>query len=355
MTAFLRTRIALAAALLAACFAAEAQEPFVQLPAAPSEIVLPLHHGCGSLVYTCAEGWAHRPDTTGALHFPRRFFFDGDLGHSLRAVIEYDADGTALNKWRMWPTDSGIAVEQESYGRCFYDFDSLGCATGVRCENMAGEPRPAPGTLAAPAISETQLPGAGGEQPDGAESVYAFDAGGCPTGQVSGAPGTIVVVPGLCADALQVNLADPEHDPAAVRDTTRVEIISAGDVHYSLRKVGVYNRVFRGLIAGLIYLKRESEYYGLLDFARSGDHPVERGTYYVAYTKQEGLLAHDNYNFGNFLWGAAAQATGVPLWIARLGSHISNMMHTGGEPDSPDDILSIGAGYHFSESIGPVR
>lgn len=351
--------LALACRVALAQPAAESAQAADSLPAAESdltaaprsEIIIPLHHGCGQLVYTRVGGWDYRPDTTGTLHFPRQYFFNGDLGHSLCEVVEFDADSTALNRWRMWPTDSGIAVEQEPFGRCFYDFDSLGCVAGICCENADGHQLPSPAGLElhgpgeAPAAGETPAAGSG--------YVYAYDSGGNPLGQVRGEQGTLVLVPGIGADGQVVCYADPVHDPPVIRDTTLVETISAGDVHYSLKKVNAY--AHHGLISGIIYLKRESEYYGLLDFARNGNHPVHLGTFYVTRTRQEGPLAHNNYNFGNFLWGAAAQAAGVPLWIAKLGSHISNMMHTGGQLDSPDDMLSISAGYHFSKAIGPAR
>lgn len=50
-----------------------------------------------------------------------------------------------------------------------------------------------------------------------------------------------------------------------------------------------------------------------------------------------------------------AQAVGVPLWIARLGAHLNNMKFAKGKPDSPDDQLSISAGYHFAASIDVVK
>lgn len=112
---------------------------------AQREIRLPLHHGCGELVYTRANGWAHQDDTTGTLHFPRRYLFDGGLGHGLQEVIEYDADSVALRTWRIGQVLGGISVEQDPFGRCVYSFDSLGFVTNLRCENMSGEERPVMG------------------------------------------------------------------------------------------------------------------------------------------------------------------------------------------------------------------
>lgn len=61
-----------------------------------------------------------------------------------------------------------------------------------------------------------------------------------------------------------------------------------------------------------------------------------------------------NFNFGNFLWGAAAQATGLRCFFAKLGSHVNAFLFPQGgrgrrgQFDTPDDILSINAGYAWS-------
>lgn len=303
------------------------------------EVRIPLHHGCGELVYTRNAGWSHCADTAGTLHFPRYYVFDGDFGHDLRSVSEYDADSVFVRKWRMFQTLGGIAVEQEALGRSLYQFDSLGYVQSVRHESPDGEER-------SNAVDTS---------PEGTVYVCVYNAGGDLIGYSEGSIGTVVYDPGFGAEGEVVTLADPLKDPGLVLKGSSLEIVSKGDVRYSLNKVHAYEKSNHGLIKGLIYLKRESDYYGLLDFARNGNHPLGRGTYYVSHTAEEGALAHDNYNFGNFLWGAAAQAVGVPLWIARLGAHLNNMKFAKGKPDSPDDQLSISAGYHFAASIDVVK
>lgn len=304
------------------------------------EVRIPMHHGCGELVYTRDSGWSHDADTSGTLHFPRYYVFDGDLGHNLRSVTEYDADSILVRKWHMYQTIGGIAVEQESLGRSLYQFDSLGYIKSVHHESLDGEER------------FSTVPESSAE---GSVYVCVYDAGGNFSGYSEGSIGTIVHDPGFGAEGEVISLADPLKDPMLVLKGSSLEIVSKGDVIYSLKKVQAYEKINHGLIRGLLYLKRESDYYGLLDFARNGDHPLSRGTYYVSHTPQEGAIAHDNYNFGNFLWGAAAQAVGVPLWIAKLGAHINNMKFTKGKPDSPDDQLSISAGYHFAASLDSIR
>ena len=112
---------------------------------AQRELRLPLHHGCGELVYTRQEGWALRPDTTGTLHFPRTYVFEGEMGQGLRAVAEYDADSVLVRTWRFSPLTDGVCVEQAPYGRALYTFDSLGTLVSVRYQSMEGSPRPGPG------------------------------------------------------------------------------------------------------------------------------------------------------------------------------------------------------------------
>lgn len=304
---------------------------------------IPLHHGCGSLVWSPGAGWEHRIDSSALSAYPRYYHFEGGLGHGLKTVTEYDADSVALRQWKVSLVLGGLAVEQAPFGRRIYQIDSCGRVVSVRYETLDGEERPAPGI---------SFRTAGPEMPSQSGEALLFNASGCFCGLSEGESGTLVYDSGFGAERLIINFADPVQDPPQVGPGTAVEFVSAGDVHYSLRKVGAYDRKHHGLIAGIVYLKRESEYYGLLDFARNGEHPLHPGVYYVAWTKKEGAVAHNNVNFGNFLWGAAAQAAGVPLWIARLGAHISNMMHTGGRPDSKDDQLSISAGYHFSKAIG---
>ena len=222
------------------------------------EVRIPMHHGCGELVYTRDSGWSHDADTSGTLHFPRYYVFDGDLGHDLRSVTEYDADSILVRKWHMYQTIGGIAVEQESLGRSLYQFDSLGYIKSVHHESLDGEER------------FSTVPESSAE---GSVYVCVYDAGGNISGYSEGSIGTIVHDPGFGAEGEVISLADPLKDPMLVLKGSSLEIVSKGDVIYSLKKVQAYEKINHGLIRGLLYLKRESDHYGLLDFARNGDHP----------------------------------------------------------------------------------
>jgi len=63
-------------------------------------------------------------------------------------------------------------------------------------------------------------------------------------------------------------------------------------------------------------------------------------------TESNGInVAHDHFNFGNFLWGAAADRLGIPYPYAIVGAHLNNRLNHKGEWDSRDDQLSIFMGY----------
>ena len=56
-------------------------------------------------------------------------------------------------------------------------------------------------------------------------------------------------------------------------------------------------------------------------------------------------LAHDKFNFGNFLWGMAMRRMGMPAWLVLAGSHWDCYRNTK-RLDSPDDQRSIWFGYN---------
>jgi hypothetical protein len=61
-------------------------------------------------------------------------------------------------------------------------------------------------------------------------------------------------------------------------------------------------------------------------------------------------VAHNNFNFGNFLWGASAAALGVPLTFAKAGAHWNNYSNdpsSKGQLDSKDDQFSIEQGWNW--------
>jgi RHS repeat-associated protein len=60
-------------------------------------------------------------------------------------------------------------------------------------------------------------------------------------------------------------------------------------------------------------------------------------------------LAHDNFNFGNYLWGAAMRKLGISYGMAVFGAHVENYYFSDTSRwhiDSFDDQISIALGYN---------
>lgn len=167
----------------------------------------------------------------------------------------------------------------------------------------------------------------------------------CPEAQV-------IMYQGAGAGLLTASFADPGYDPAMVAHGSRIMPIEPEDVDISMRKTGVYDPKVHGLIPACFFLLKASAYGGILDFAVNARHQVYNNVWYIGRTAVEGWLAHNNFNYGNMLWGASARATGIPFWVARLGADFSNFFLSPDNKwrlDDLDDILSIRAGYHYLE------
>lgn len=90
-----------------------------------------------------------------------------------------------------------------------------------------------------------------------------------------------------------------------------------------------------------------------MDFTGNGLNNIDASgrSLYVTATRKDGYIAHNGYNFGNFLWGAGARMLGIPGIIARLGAHINNFFNdlkTKWHFDSKDDQLSIQQGINWA-------
>ena len=151
-------------------------------------------------------------------------------------------------------------------------------------------------------------------------------------------------------EPLRAQFADPDEDPRAIGPGIRASVIGEADVAAAMQTCGAGDTSHHGWFRGCIYLARNSGYGGVLDFAVREEYGVSPDVFYLTLTVPEGSLAQNHFNFGNYLWGASARETGVPLWLARLGAHINNFFlspDSRGTWDSPDDQLSISAGYHW--------
>lgn len=181
---------------------------------------------------------------------------------------------------------------------------------------------------------------------------FLFDAEGRYLSRVhlEGHENELVMWQGEGRELLTASFADSIEDPASLYAGTQAIRVMDEDVSGSLHVSDATNPSHRGFFKGCVFLARHSGYGGKLDFAANGRHGILYDGLYITQTRKDGRVAHNNFNYGNFLWGAAARAVGVPLWIARLGSHFNNFFlspDTRGTFDAADDQLSIGCGHHF--------
>ena len=155
---------------------------------------------------------------------------------------------------------------------------------------------------------------------------------------------------GYGLEPLSARFADPVHDPDAIGLDTQVRLVTPEMIRTSLQKAGAFVPAHHGMFKGSWFMYRNSKYGGLLDFAVNGQHDITERVFYITRTCVEGNVAHNNYNYGNFLWGATARELGIPLFLTRLGSHFNNFFlspDTKGTFDTKDDQFSIRTGYHW--------
>ena len=162
--------------------------------------------------------------------------------------------------------------------------------------------------------------------------------------------GSLILWQGEGRMPIVAQFSDPGYDPSHVGPEKRAQLVSSEEINYAMVICGASGAIFTGFFPGCYYLYKNSAYGGLLDFAVRPEYGVSPDTFYVANTQEEGTVAYNHFNYGNFLWGASARELSVPLWMARLGSHINNFFLTPDsrfQLDSPDDQFSIKAGFHW--------
>lgn len=159
--------------------------------------------------------------------------------------------------------------------------------------------------------------------------------------------------------------ADPINDPKSIdnKDINKLYFPSYKSIFDDLDRAGVNKDENRGIIDGLFYLKNNSNSAldeGPLDFTTKSK--IIKGfeglpDNYLYLTSVNGKLVSHNYkNFGNFLWGASANALKVSLPDALLGAHVNNFftdVENIGKKwsqrsfDSKDDQYSIRLGWNW--------
>ena len=181
---------------------------------------------------------------------------------------------------------------------------------------------------------------------------YLFDESGFYLGRVvsPSCSNCIIVWKGYGAEHVVAQFVDPKNDPQVIDIHTQVSLVSKERIRASLEEAGAFKPENHGVIKGSRYLASNSGYGGVLDFAINGRHGVFDRVLYITNTLPEGYVAQNNFNYGNFLWGATACELGVPVLWAQMGAHFNNFFlspDTKGTFDSRDDQISIRMGYHW--------
>ncbi len=161
---------------------------------------------------------------------------------------------------------------------------------------------------------------------------------------------------------IEINFVDPVNDPKTIRPQTTLVTPAYEDIINALNLSGATSKDNHGFLKGLLYLATHSDggkNSGELDFITRQYIPLDTDNHFYISHKGDGdYYAHNAYNYGNFLWGAASNALGVPLGVSLLGAHMNNYFFDykyKGHLDSLDDQLSIMLGYFWYEETSNTR
>ncbi len=173
------------------------------------------------------------------------------------------------------------------------------------------------------------------------------------------------------------NFADPENDVKSIEsgEISELYIVENSIILKDLDRAGVNKEENKGIIDGPLYLKNhshagtnsgeldfiiQSEIFGSYTF---GDEKIGAGLpgnkLYITKVNDK-MIAHSRYNFGNFMWGASANALDVSLSLTLLGAHANNYLNDVNNQgkswyerdfDSKDDQFSITLGWFWRNSL----
>ena len=175
--------------------------------------------------------------------------------------------------------------------------------------------------------------------------------------------------------SVDFRFADPINDPLALDGKAfdengnkiiinRIEVKSVTEIDNALWNSGVYNEenqndkwkyAYNESNANSLTHQGRMDYVVTANFERGekqniAETPtINSNTLYITKT-ESGYYAHNNHNFGNFLWGAGMAALGFNESTVRMAAHANNFGKDGhhrGTLDSADDQLSIKLGYEW--------
>ena len=147
--------------------------------------------------------------------------------------------------------------------------------------------------------------------------------------------------------------ADPKNDVKDLKDgkINRVQFVQESEIISMLSKGGVFtkeNKTYNNdLFDRYNYIKEEGLGGGKLDFSVTGiPYQYEDASQSLFLVDD---VAHNHFNFGNFLFGAAGKALGLSLFELQMGAHYNSLSNPdkngyNRQLDSPDDQFSIRMG-----------
>lgn len=165
----------------------------------------------------------------------------------------------------------------------------------------------------------------------------------------------------IYSNALNFEFADPENDSKAIKDglISQLVVLNEKQISDMVGEAGAFNP--KNKDNKWSYIAAEGKGGGKFDFSVTsipsnfpGASPIQFGKYTpYLFLPQGQNIAHNHFNFGNFLFGAAGNALGFGPITLLGGAEYNSVVNSGtngypGQLDSEDDQLSISSGVYYS-------
>ena len=144
-------------------------------------------------------------------------------------------------------------------------------------------------------------------------------------------------------------LADPINDGRMIDNgqITHLEFVSEGDIKKALTKQGAFT-------SEKINFAKESAGGGKFDYTFSYLIPKYNDAKSMLFLPENDYMAHNLFNFGNYLWGATGYVVGFNYAELKLGAHINSLIsprrnNYPSQLDSDDDQRSIVKGIYHAQ------
>ena len=126
-----------------------------------------------------------------------------------------------------------------------------------------------------------------------------------------------------------------------------LEFVSEGDIKKALTKQGAFT-------SEKINFAKESAGGGKFDYTFSYLIPKYNDAKSMLFLPENDYMAHNLFNFGNYLWGATGYVVGFNYAELKLGAHINSLIsprrnNYPSQLDSDDDQRSIVKGIYHAQ------